>query len=169
MQRRGNDCLTTDRSFVEVRHGGTAPLSSVIREPRSDTLQEALLDPFAAIPGIDRRDEETDALILTSETPLTNTVAFSISDRVSVTRVNFFLQPHSTDVVWVAVRLLFVFQHHSKRFGLYYDILCPGLVSSESSGGPKTTATILTKKRTFILFRMRLRKISCPRQASVNG
>ena len=30
----------TDRSFVEVSRDGTAPLSSVIREPQSDVSQE---------------------------------------------------------------------------------------------------------------------------------
>ena len=81
---------------------------------------------------------------------LADIVAFSRSaTEFSVTRV-FFLQPHSTDIVWGGRKVMFVFQHHSKRFGLYYDILCPGLVGSGSSGGPRTTATILTKKRTFI-------------------
>ena len=141
----------TDRSFVEVSPAGKAPLSSVIREPRSDVSQEGLADPFAAIPGIDRREETTDALILTSETPVNGYRCFlAITDRVQRDKGHFFLQPHSTDIVWGGRKVMFVFQHHSKRFGLYYDILCPGLVGSGSSGGPRTTATILTKRRTFI-------------------
>ena len=60
----------TDRSFVEVSSAGTAPLSSVIREPTTETPQEALPDPFSAIPGIDRREEQTNALILTSDAPV---------------------------------------------------------------------------------------------------
>ena len=141
----------TDRSFVEVSPDGEAPLSSVIREPRSDLSQEALADPFAAIPGIDRREEATEALILTSETPVNGYRCFlAITDRVQRDKGHFFLQPHSTDIVWGGRKVMFIFQHHSKRFGLYYDILCPGLVGSGSSGGPRTTATILTKRRTFI-------------------
>ena len=141
----------TDRSFVEVSRNGTAQLSSVIRRPSGDVLQETLPDPFAAIPGIDRREEETAALILTSETPVNGYRCFlAISDRVQREKGHFFLQPHSTDIVWGGRKVMFVFQHHAKRFGLYYDILCPGLVGSGSSGGPRTTATILTKKRTFI-------------------
>ena len=141
----------TDRSFLEVSPGGTAPLSSVIREPQSDVSQETLPDPFAAIPAIDRRDEATDALILTSDAPVNGYRCFlAITDRVQRDKGHFFLQPHSTDIVWGGRKVMFVFQHHSKRFGLYYDILCPGLVGSGSSGGPKTTATILTEKRTFI-------------------
>ena len=141
----------TDRSFVEVSRDGTAPLSSVIREPESEVSQDDLSDPLGAIPGIDRREEETRALILTSETPVNGYRCFlSISDRVQRDKGHFFLQPHSTDIVWGGRKVIFVFNHHSKRFGLYYDILCPGLVGSGSGGGPRITATILTKNRTFI-------------------
>ena len=146
-----NRLANTDRSFVEVSRDGTAQLSSVIRGPGGAGSQEILPDPFAAIPGIDRREEETDALILTSETPVNGYRCFlAISDRVQREKGHFFLQPHSTDIVWGGRKVMFVFQHHARRFGLYYDILCPRLVGSGSSGGPRTTATILTKKRTFI-------------------
>ena len=63
---------------------------------------------------------------------------------------DFFLQPHSTEIVWGGRKVIFIFQHHSGRFGLYYDILCPGLIGAESGGGPRITSTILAKNRTFI-------------------
>jgi molecular chaperone HtpG len=34
-------------------------------------------------------------------------------------RGEFFLQPHSTSVVWGGQKVLFVFEHHSGQFGLY--------------------------------------------------
>ncbi len=140
-----------DRSFVDVSPAGTAPLSSVIREPGSEVSQEALPDPFSAVPSIDRREEETSALILTSESPVNGYRCFlAISDKVQRDKGHFFLQPHSTEIVWGGRKVLFVFHHHSRSFGLYYDILCPGLVGSGSGGGPRITATILTKNRTFI-------------------
>ena len=143
--------VNADRSFIEVSRSGTAPLSSVIREPDSEVSEESLLDPFEAIPGIDRREEQTKALILTSEAPVNGYRCFlAVSDRVQHEKGHFFLEPHSTEVVWGGRKVLFVFHHHSKRFGLYYDILCPGLVGPESSGGPRITATILTKDRTFV-------------------
>ena len=46
--------------------------------------------------------------------------------------------------------MIFIFQHDSRRFGLYYDILYPGLVEASSGLGPRVTSTILTKNRTFI-------------------
>ena len=119
----------TESSFVEVSSAGTAPLSSVVRELGNEVTEENIPDPFGAIPGIDRREEETEALILTSDTPVNGYNCFlSISDRVQRERGEFFLQPHSTEIVWGGRKVLFIFQHHAKQFGLYYDILCPGLV-----------------------------------------
>ena len=141
----------TSRSVVEVSSAGTRPLSSVVGGMEEEAVDEAPADPFAARPGIDRREEETSARILTSETPFNEYTCFlSLTDRVQREKGEFFLQPHSTEVVWGGRKVVFVFQHHSGRFGLYYDILCPGLVGDASGGGPKVTSTILTKDRTFI-------------------
>ena len=139
------------RSIVEVSPAGTAPLSEVVRTIGDGTADDVVPDPYQARPGIDRREEETNALILTSEEAVNGYTCFlSLSDRVQSKHGDFFLQPHSTEVVWGGRKVIFVFQHHSGRFGLYYDILCPGLVGAESGGGPRVTSTILAKNRTFI-------------------
>ena len=141
----------TGRSVIEVSRAGTAPLSSVVSEIGNETADEAPPDPFYPRPGIDRREQETSARILTSDVPVNGYTCFlSITDRVQREKGDFFLQPHSTEVVWGGRKVVFVFQHHSGRFGLYYDILCPGLVGAASGGGPKVTSTILAKDRTFI-------------------
>ena len=141
----------SDRSYVEVSSAGTEPLSSVVKEIGDETEEGTVPDPYEARPGIDRREEETSARILTSEVPVNGYTCFlSISDRVQREKGDFFLQPHSTRIVWGGRKVFFVFQHHSKRFGLYYDILCPGLVEASSGHGPRVTSTILTKNRTFI-------------------
>ncbi len=141
----------TDRSFVEVSRAGTAPLSSVVRELGGENTEEVVENVFGPVPGIDRREEETSALILTSDVPVNGYECFlAISERVQRERGDFFLQPHSTEVVWGGRKVLFIFQHHAKQFGLYYDILCPGLVGAGSGGGQRVTSTILTKNRTFI-------------------
>ena len=141
----------TDRSYVEVSSAGTELLTSVVKEIGDQHEGESVPDPFEARPGIDRREEETSARILTSEQPVNGYKCFlSISDRVQREKGDFFLQPHSTEIVWGGRKVIFVFQHHSRRFGLYYDILCPGLVEASSGRGPRMTSTILTKNRTFI-------------------
>ena len=142
---------STGRSYLEVSSDRTAPLSTVIQEIGGENEDDITTDPYSALPSIDRREEETDARILTSETPINGYTCFlSLSDRVQREKGDFFLQPHSTEVVWGGRKVIFIFQHHSGQFGLYYDILCPGLVSADSSGGPEITSTILTKGRTFI-------------------
>ncbi len=143
--------IDRDRSVLDVSGASTEPLSSVVSEIREETTEEDLQDLFDARPGIDRREKETSARILTGEKPVNGYTCFlSLSDRVQREKGDFFLQPHSTEVVWGGRKVIFIFQHHSRRFGLYYDILCPGLVGSASGGGPRITSTILAKDRTFI-------------------
>lgn len=140
------------RSVVEVSAAATASVASVVQDIAPEPADGAIeFDPFAARPGIDRRESETAARILTSETPVNGYRLFlSISDRVQRERGEFFLQPHSTEVVWGGRKVVFIFQHHSREFGLYYDILCPGLVAEGSGGGLQVTSTILARDRTFI-------------------
>ena len=143
----------TDRtqSYIEVSSAATEPLSSVVKEIGDETEEEAVPDPYEARPGIDRREGETSARILTSEQPVNGYTCFlSISDRIQREKGDFFLQPHSTKIFWGGRKVIFIFQHHSRRFGLYYDILCPGLVEASSGLGPRVTSTILTKNLTFI-------------------
>lgn len=139
------------RSFVEVSGTGTEPLSAVVGSVEEVIGESTDDDSFDARPGIDRREDETNALILTTEQPFNGYTCFlSLTDRVQREKGDFFLQPHTTEVVWGGRKVVFVFQHHSRRFGLYYDILCPEIVGETASGGPGTTSTILTKGRTFI-------------------
>lgn len=143
--------VETGRSVVEVSSAGTAPLSSVVREVSDEPEGEIIPNPFDPRPGIDRRESETSALILTSDEAINGYTCFlSLSERVQREKGDFFLQPHSTEIVWGGQKVIFIFQHHSGRFGLYYDILCPGLVGAASGGCQGVTTTILTKGRTFI-------------------
>ena len=140
-----------DRSYVNVSRASTAQLSSVIDPIENESQNEDPEDLYEARPCIDRREVETDALILTSDQAVNGYNCFlSLSDRVQREKGDFFLQPHSTEVVWGGRKVIFIFQHHSKRFGLYYDILCPELVEAASGGGLRVTSTILAHSRTFI-------------------
>ena len=143
--------IDVGRSVLDVSSTNTAPLSSIVSEIGDQSAGEIFPDSFDAKPGIDRREEETNARILTSEEPVNGYTCFlSLSDRVQREKGDFFLQPHSTEVVWGGRKVIFIFQHHSGRFGLYYDIFCPGLVGAVSGGGPRITSTILSKNRIFI-------------------
>jgi len=45
---------------------------------------------------------------------------------------------------------LFIFEHHSGEFGLYYDLQTQNLISSQPGGGSFETCTIVMKNRIFI-------------------
>jgi molecular chaperone HtpG len=109
---------------------------------------------FSAAPSIQRLDMETPSKLLTipdNEEPLNGYRCFlALTDRVREERGEFFLQPHRTSVVWGGQKALFIFEHHSGNFGLYYDIQTSDLISSQSGGGSFETSTIVMKNRIFI-------------------
>jgi molecular chaperone HtpG len=105
-------------------------------------------------PPIMRSDFSSDAKLLTippAEAPLRGHRCFiALSDRSRDEHGEFFLQPHSTSVVWGGQKVLFVFEHHSGRFGLYYDMQTSRVVNEESGGGAFATATIVLANRVYI-------------------
>lgn len=109
---------------------------------------------YGAAPSIQRLDIETPSKLLTipeDEEPLNGYRCFiALTDRVREERGDFFLQPHRTSVVWGGQKALFIFEHHSGKFGLYYDIQTTGLISSQSGGGAFESSTIVMKNRIFI-------------------
>ena len=116
----------TRRSIFEVSGAGTQPLSSVVPELGNEADDDEDVDPFAARPPIDRREETTYARILTSEKPIDGYRCFlSLSGTVQSEDGEFFLQPHATEIVWGGRKVLFIFPHLSKRFALYYDVSLP--------------------------------------------
>ena len=105
-------------------------------------------------PPIMRLDIETSRKVLTisdGEFPLKGYRCFlALSDRIREEKGDFFLQPHRTSVVWGGQRALFIFEHHSGEFGLYYDIQTADLVGNEPGGGAFETCTIVMKNNIFI-------------------
>ncbi|MGH7705197.1 MAG: ATP-binding protein [Candidatus Dormibacteria bacterium] len=104
-------------------------------------------------PPILRAELSADAKLLTiapAEAPLRGYRCFiSLSERSRDEQGAFFLQPHSTSIVWGGQKVLFVFEHHSGQFGLYYDLQTSRVVA-ESGGGPFPTATIVLADRIYI-------------------
>jgi molecular chaperone HtpG len=109
------------------------------------------LDP---LPAIMRTEVDTEAKLLTiseSDTSLKGYRCFlALSDKAREQRGDFFLQPHRTSIVWGGQRILFVFEHHSGAFGLYYDLQTSEPVTASSGGGPYPTSTMLLGNRIFI-------------------
>ena len=109
---------------------------------------------YEAVPPVERLDMGTPKKLLTiaeNEPALRGYRCFlAITDRIREEKGDFFLQPHRTSVVWGGQKALFIFEHHSGEFGLYYDLQTQGLISSQSGGGSVQTCTIVMKNRVFI-------------------
>lgn len=107
-----------------------------------------------ARPPIQRLEVSTECKLLTvpsGEPSLSGYRCFlAISDRVREDRRDFFMQPHKTSVVWGGQRALFVFEHHSGKFGLYYDVQSQEMIAPGSGGGSFITSTLVLKNRIFI-------------------
>lgn len=132
---------------------GTRSISEVV--PDVGTLEAV---PGATEPGpappILRSEAETEAKLLVvaeGDTAIHGYRCFiALSDRALKERGEFFLQPHSTSIVWGGQKVLFVFEHHSGQFGLYYDLQAAHVVAPESGGGPFVTATMILRDKIFI-------------------
>lgn len=109
---------------------------------------------FGPMPPIQRTDIATDRKLLVidePDPPLKGYRCFlAISKRIWEERGDFFLQPHRTSVVWGGQKALFIFEHHSGRVGLYYDVQMREPVAAMSGGGSFETCTIVMKNQTFI-------------------
>lgn len=109
--------------------------------------------PFAPKPAIVRSDVETVAKLLVLEES-TNTYGFKgllrLADKAYYEKGEFFLQPHSTEVIWGGQRIIFIFKHMSGAFGFYYDVRLNELLSIPSAGRAFETLTIVLKNSIFI-------------------
>lgn len=109
---------------------------------------------FDPAPAITRLETNTQAKLLIideSEPALRGFRCFlAITDKAREEMGEFFLQPHRTSIVWGGQKTVFIFQHHSGQFGLYYDLQTREPVEAPAGGGPYATATIVLKDRLFI-------------------
>lgn len=86
-----------------------------------------------------------------NEKPLKGYRCFlAITDRVREDRGEFFLQPHRTEIVWGGQKALYIFQHHSGEFGLYYELLGNEILSDAPGGKTFLTCTIALRNQIYI-------------------
>jgi molecular chaperone HtpG len=144
------------RSYQVLDRSAAGAVRDVVPDViNNQTATEQPNDPkHGALPPIQRLDMSTDKKLLTiedSEEPLKGYRCFlAITDRIREEKGDFFLQPHRTSVVWGGQKALFIFEHHSGEFGLYYDLQTQNLISDQSGGGSFETCTIVMKNRVFI-------------------
>jgi molecular chaperone HtpG len=147
---------------------GTRRVADVVPDLGTVETQEEGAESGPA-PPILRTEIETEAKLLTvaaNEPAIQGYRCFiALSDRAMEERGEFFLQPHATSIVWGGQKVLFVFEHHSGQFGLYYDLQAVHVVAPESGGGPYATATIVLRNKVFIPVPDQLAEVFIPQGA----
>lgn len=144
------------RSYQVVDRSAAGTVRDVVPDVISNeaTTGQPEQPNHRALPPIERLDMSTDKKVLTiedSDSALKGYRCFlAITDRIREEKGDFFLQPHRTSVVWGGQKALFIFEHHSGEFGLYYDLHTQNVISNQSGGGSFETCTIVMKNRVFI-------------------
>lgn len=156
MQQAASKSNAVRRSYQVIDFGTTGRVRDIVPDVQTQRPQTSPSDEpnLEALPSIQRLDIATDRKILMideSDPALKGYRCFlAISKRVREERGDFYLQPHRTAVVWGGQKALFIFEHHSGEFGLYYDIQMREPVSEAPGGGPFETSTIVMKNQIFI-------------------
>jgi molecular chaperone HtpG len=143
-----------------VDRAGTRPVASVVadvleNDQRLEQVEQGLeFEPGDPLPAITRIDKESDAKLLTisDQEPAVNGYRcfIALTERASRDYGDFFLQPHRTEIVWSGQTVLYVFQHHSGAFGLYYELQAGEVLSAAPGGRAFPTSTIVIKNQVYI-------------------
>lgn len=139
-------------------------IPDIVNKPKlNNTLINGVIDnnnivnssECIALPAISRDYIETNMKILTVEKSVEQLNNFKmflcLTDRVYDLNLDFFLQPHTTKIIWGAHRIIYIFSHPSGKITLYYDIDLEQSIENSSIGGNAfTTTTIITKNKIFV-------------------
>jgi molecular chaperone HtpG len=154
-QAAARSSRAVSRNVQIVERESTLSVRDVVPDVVDNELATAS-GPFqpGAAPPILRTDVDSEAKLLVvgeSESGVKGFRCFiALSEKVREQRGEFFLQPHSTSVVWGGQKVLFVFEHHSGEFGLYYDLQNGSVVTERSGGGAFPTATMILRNKIMI-------------------
>lgn len=112
-------------------------------------------DPCLPMPPIMRLDKKIDYKVLRTDGAshnLNNIKLFlSLSDKLYRDYVEFFYQPHTTNVIWSMHRVIFFFTHASNNLTLYYQLDLESPLGNNVKGAKTIpTTTIITKNKIFI-------------------
>ena len=134
----------------EVMSGGNAPDNPAPQKTEGDV--GVTLD---ALPPILRMDIDTKFKVLHTDDKQHSLSGYNtflaVSDRMFREYYEFFLQPHTTRIIWSMHKIIYIFTHVSSNLTLYYDIDLMKKLDGDATGGRMIpTATIVTKERIFI-------------------
>lgn len=113
-------------------------------------------DPGLPMPPIKVLGNDTKMKILKTAQPypqLNNFTHFiALSDVVFEKQLDFFMDPHTTKVMWGMHKIVYIFTHASGQLTLYYEIELKNtrLADGMTGGQQMPTTTVLSKNRIFV-------------------
>jgi len=149
----------TQNNFQVLDRNATQDAAQVIpdvlqNEQMIQAGRSEIEEQIIPLPAITRMNIESNAKLLLideNNSPLKGYRCFiAITERVREERADFFLQPHGTEIVWGGQKAIYIFQHHSREFALYYEFQAQELLSFEPGGQIFPTCTIVIKNQIYI-------------------
>lgn len=152
--KKTNLITRTHRQYVRSNQIGSVEeeIPSIIDENASDDYS---FDEFDAVPPILRLEVNTDKKILKTENEYPSLNSFNLflglSEKVVKSNRDFFLEPHTTKVIWSMHKIVYIFTHASNQLSLYYEIELKERLGDDSTGGKAIpSTTVVTENRIFI-------------------
>jgi molecular chaperone HtpG len=130
-----------------------------IEHRNHEKMEDAVSDNqsrYDAMPPIMRLDTSCEKYkVLHSDSPEYAVNGFNtflaFSDRMYKENYEFFLQPHTTRIIWSMHKIIYIFTHASNNLTIYYDIDLSKKLEDNSTGGRMIpTTTIITKDKILV-------------------
>ena len=151
---RSRAAVRSSVQVVEAAASAQEVVPDVIQNEQTfseDTDATENLDPWPGITRLEISSSHKLLVIGENDPSLRGYRCFlAITDKAREEMGEFFLQPHLTSIVWGGQKTLFIFMHHSRQFGLYYDLQTREVVDAPSGGGAYPTCSIVLKDRLYI-------------------
>lgn len=151
--KKSQTIISTHSQYVQQNQIGSIEqeLPSIVEN--NETVNPNI-DLSGPLPPIIRTDN-IDKKILKTEKQyphLNNfTLFLGLSDRIFKGQYEFFLEPHTTRVIWGMHKIVYIFTHASNNLSLYYEIELKEKLSDGITGGRSIpTTTLITNNRIFI-------------------
>jgi molecular chaperone HtpG len=137
-------------NIIEVLGEQKLPQPAAPAEPNNGGIP-----PIEALPPIMRIDTQTNLKILVADSDEQRINGYksflALSDSVKNFYMDFFMQPHTTRIIWSMHRIIYIFTLLSGSLTLYYDMELKKKLEKDMTGGKAiTTSTIITKNRIFV-------------------
>jgi len=153
--RKSTTVMRTHSQSVRLNQVGNVEQEIPSIVEHAEVSEQPNIDFLAPVPPIMRTETKTNKKILKTEKPYPHlndfTMFLSLSDRIFKRQIDFFLEPHTTKVIWGMHKIVYIFTHASNNLSLYYDIELKEKLFDEATGGTSIpTTTIITSDRVFI-------------------